>query len=110
MMGSCFRAMNETTKASPSTLRRILVADDIYLDVVAAPQPPQGDLECTEEEDWRLTGEVRTHLLPGGAMLPAEFGRSGIHAGLITDASRAAVDGKKDEEDIRCATVDGRQP
>ena len=97
---------NPTESKKP---RQILVAGDICLDVVGVPQPPQGDSECAVEENWRLTGEVRTHLLPGGAMLLAEFVRSAIHAGLISDAVRAAVAGKKDAEEIRRATVDARR-
>ena len=56
----------------------ILVAGDICLDVVGIPipgasTPPDGT------DNWRLTGEVRTHYLPGGALQLAAFVRAACH-------------------------------
>lgn len=50
------------------------VTGDVCLDVVAVPTPP-GD---RTKDNWRQTGETRTHLLPGGAMLLANFIRAAL--------------------------------
>lgn len=53
--------------------RSILVAGDVCLDVVATPIP--GTSGRSGVDNWRITGETRTHFLPGGAMLLAKFAR-----------------------------------
>ena len=64
------------TSAAADQPRRILVAGDVCLDVVGVPLPPK----TTEgmDENWRLTGETRTHFLPGGALLLTEFVRGAL--------------------------------
>ena len=71
----------------------ILVAGDVCLDVVGVPIPEKP----TEfsAENWRLTGEIRTHFLPGGAMLLAEF----IRAPRLAQAQEQA--GKEAEKQIK---------
>lgn len=51
--------------------KSILVAGDVCLDVVAVPIPKKPPSPDTE--NWRQTGESRTHYLPGGAMLLKHF-------------------------------------
>lgn len=53
------------------TTKSILVAGDVCLDVVTVnvPEPPRGQAA----ENWRQTGETRTHYQPGGALLLAQF-------------------------------------
>ncbi len=46
----------------------IIVAGDICLDVIGIPVPPPPPSE-TQADNWRQTGETRTHYLPGGALL-----------------------------------------
>lgn len=57
---------------NPPAARVIQVAGDICLDVVGIPRPPAsaGD---TPVDNWRLTGETRTHYLLGGSLLLAEL-------------------------------------
>ena len=50
----------------------VLVAGDVCLDVVGIPVPGASSVPG-EADNWRLTGEVRTHYLPGGALQLAEF-------------------------------------
>ena len=57
--------MAKRRPASPSS--RIVVAGDICLDVIAVPEPPPPPSPQTD--NWKLTGETRTHFLPGGALL-----------------------------------------
>jgi hypothetical protein len=53
----------------------VMVAGDVCLDIVGIPVP--GVLSAPAETDnWRLTGEIRTHYLPGGAFQLAEFVRA----------------------------------
>lgn len=56
--------------------KKILVAGDVCLDVVAVRMPPPVTSE--EAENWRLAGETRTHFLLGGAMLLAEWMRAAV--------------------------------
>lgn len=70
---------------------RIAVAGDVCLDVVAVPLP--GALPGQDVENWRLAGETRTHYLPGGALLLAEFVRSTRLAQAVT-AARLRVESK----------------
>ena len=100
--------MNEQALKNERPQRHILVAGDVCVDVVDVPNPPKGDLECTGEENWRLTGEIKTHLLPGGSLLLEDFVRSAIHARLIAERVRAAIAGKKDPEEKRRIEVDTR--
>lgn len=66
--------------------RSLLVAGDICLDVVGVAIPPSAsDQGC---ENWKLTGEVRTHFLPGGTLLLAELLRAPLLAGPLTQAER----------------------
>lgn len=62
----------------PKNPLKILVAGDVCLDVVAVPMPPPSAPCDPQAENWRLTGETRTHFLPGGALLLAEFVRSAM--------------------------------
>lgn len=75
---------------SETKARRILVAGDVCLDVVGVPVPPPPKSSGSLSENWRLTGEMRTHFLPGGAMLLAEFIRAEKYADQITQAREAA--------------------
>ena len=52
----------------------VLVAGDICLDVVGIPVPGASAAPA-ETDNWRLTGEICTHYLPGGAFQLAEFVR-----------------------------------
>ncbi len=72
--------MNPESKPSENKMPvQILVAGDVCLDVVAVPMPPQATQP--QAENWRLTGETRTHFLPGGAMLLAEWVRAAVGSG-----------------------------
>jgi len=53
--------------------KQILVAGDVCIDVIGVPVPRKGDSEDGREENWRLTGEIRTHYLRGGALLLADM-------------------------------------
>ncbi len=53
----------------------VLVAGDICLDVVGIPVPAASSAH-TKTDNWRLTGEICTHYLPGGAFQLAEFVRA----------------------------------
>jgi hypothetical protein len=53
----------------------VLVAGDICIDVVGIPVPGASSAPA-ETDNWRLTGEIRTHYLPGGAFQVAEFVRA----------------------------------
>jgi len=53
----------------------IQVAGDICMDVVGVPVPPP-TAEVRLPNNWQLTGETRTHFLPGGAMLLADWIRA----------------------------------
>ncbi len=52
----------------------VLVVGDVCLDVVGVPIPEKRS--GPDSENWRQSGEMRTHFLPGGAMLLAEFIRA----------------------------------
>ncbi len=71
---------------------QIIVAGDICLDVVGVPMPPQpGDPKA---QNWRLTGETRTHYLPGGALLLAEWVRAAVGSlGTVTGPQPIRPDG-----------------
>jgi hypothetical protein len=75
----------------------IIVAGDVCLDVVGVPIPEKADE--SSQESWRLTGETRTHFLPGGAMLLAEF----IRAPRLAQAQEQA--GKEAEEQIKAESL-----
>ena len=53
----------------------VLVAGDVCLDVVGIPVPGISSIPA-ETDNWRLTGEICTHYLPGGAFQLAEFVRA----------------------------------
>ncbi len=76
------------TTASETKPRRVLVAGDVCLDVVAVPNPP--DPTETDAENWRIAGETRTHFLPGGAMLLAKFIRSSRMKEPLAEAEKKA--------------------
>lgn len=58
-----------TTTFSTSTTHGLIeVAGDVCLDVVAVPIADQ-DSRDHNSDNWRQTGETRTHYLPGGALL-----------------------------------------
>lgn len=107
------------TKPTPTETkpRRILVAGDVCLDVVGVPVPPSAPGESATE-NWRLTGEMRTHFLPGGAMLLAEFIREALAAETTTAVeknARAQVkeQGLKDaaaSEQVKRMVADARRP
>ena len=56
----------------PLECESIEVAGDICLDVVAVPIAPPASLG-QGYDNWRQTGETRTHFLPGGALLLREW-------------------------------------
>ncbi|HZZ43483.1 MAG TPA: AAA family ATPase [Tepidisphaeraceae bacterium] len=64
----------EPVAKTPSEKGHILVAGDACLDVVGINRPAQVAGVPTPD-NWRLTGETRTHYLPGGVMLLAEWVR-----------------------------------
>src|SRR5437870_2877266 len=53
----------------------VLVAGDVCLDVVGIPVAAPSQ-KADEADNWRLTGEIRTSYLPGGAFQLAEFVRA----------------------------------
>jgi hypothetical protein len=55
----------------------MLVAGDICLDVVGVPALPPS-VTVDPIDNWRLTGETRTHYLLGGAMLVARLIRAAL--------------------------------
>jgi len=67
--------MSETPLDRPKAWK-IVVAGDVCLDVVGVPMPPP--TEASAMENWRLTGEIRTHYLPGGAMLLSQLIESAV--------------------------------
>jgi hypothetical protein len=83
--------MSQLSKVAKPKLRRILVAGDVCIDVVGVPVPPRVDGEPME--NWRLTGETRTHFLAGGAMLLAKFIRAPCFAEML-----AAADAEVEKE------------
>ena len=85
-------------KVSEVKSRRILVAGDVCLDVVGVPVPPPAPSANVPAENWRLTGETRTHFLPGGAMLLAEFIRAPLLAEPLAAAERVARQEIKDQK------------
>jgi hypothetical protein len=78
--------MSDQSNASQS--RRILVAGDVCLDVIGVPIPPKSS--GPTGENWRITGERRTHFLPGGAMLLAKFVRAPRMAKALQEAEEEA--------------------
>jgi hypothetical protein len=87
--------------------RRVLVAGDVCLDVVGVPLPPPISA-VANPENWQLTGETRTHFLPGGAMLLAKFIRASRMEPLISEADaearkliKAGKLGNQSPEDLR---------
>jgi len=61
-----------TQKPSTSENCRIIVAGDICLDVVGIPKQRPG-ASGDDLENWRLTGEIRTYYLRGGALLLSDM-------------------------------------
>ena len=57
--------------------KKILVAGDVCLDVIGVPKPRLSK-EDDSLENWRLTGEIRTHYLRGGALLLADMVREAV--------------------------------
>lgn len=58
-------------------IKSVLVAGDICLDVVGIPVPPLSSAKKAAD-NWRLTGETRTHFLLGGALLVADWVRAAL--------------------------------
>ena len=58
--------------------KQILVAGDVCLDVIGVPLPAPAEVPGIASENWRLTGEIRTHFRTGGAMLLADFIRASL--------------------------------
>ena len=56
-------------------MKSILVAGDVCLDVVGITIPPPSSIDGVVD-NWRLTGETRTHYLRGGALLVADWVRA----------------------------------
>lgn len=81
-------AMSTETQPEVRNSRRILVAGDVCLDVVGVPIPAKSADPSTE--NWRLTGETRTHFLPGGALLLAKFIRAPRLVKPLADAEQEA--------------------
>ena len=52
---------------------RIAVAGDPCFDVVGLAVPPSPAGSGAPIDNWRLTGETRTHFLPGGSLLMEDF-------------------------------------
>lgn len=73
-------AMQESTNASKPS---IVVAGDVCIDVVGVPIPRHGATDDGTEENWRLTGEIRTHYLRGGALLLADMVRAAAPAARL---------------------------
>lgn len=55
------------------TAPRIAVAGDPCFDVVGLAVPPSPAGSGAPIDNWRLTGETRTHFLPGGSLLMEDF-------------------------------------
>jgi hypothetical protein len=55
---------------------KIAVAGDVCLDVIGVPTPRHGSESGGATENWRLTGEMRTHYLHGGVFLLADMIRA----------------------------------
>jgi len=53
--------------------KTILVAGDVCIDVIGVPQPRPSAAAYARTENWRLTGEIRTHHTRGGSLLLAEM-------------------------------------
>lgn len=83
--------MDNESKPGTSLPRHILVAGDVCLDVVGVPIPPKAPEG--KDENWRLTGETRTHFLPGGALLLTEFVRAaaGGQSGVVVSGPTALL-------------------
>src|SRR5882724_2812863 len=90
--------MPTESKTPKAKSRRILVAGDVCLDVVGVPVPPYPQSANAPPENWRLTGEMRTHFLPGGAMLLAEFVRAPKLAEPLAKAEKKAREEIKDRK------------
>ena len=65
--------------------KKILVAGDVCLDVIAVRMPPP--VTNSEEENWKLSGETRIHYLLGGSMLLAEW----VRAAMAADKSYTVI-------------------
>jgi len=52
---------------------KIHVAGDVCIDLIGVPTPRHGSDAASATENWRLTGEIRTHYLRGGALLLADL-------------------------------------
>ena len=52
---------------------KIDVAGDVCIDLIGVPTPRHGSETGGATENWRLTGEIRTHYLRGGALLLADM-------------------------------------
>jgi hypothetical protein len=79
-------------------MKTILVAGDVCLDVVGIAVPPPPSVDGID--NWRLTGETRTHFLLGGALQLAEWLRvAGEHDVRSPRPLRPAGLGCKTSED-----------
>jgi len=61
------------TEVSAMSAVRIQVAGDVCIDVIGVRHPRPAIETNPHTENWRLTGETRTHYLRGGALLLADF-------------------------------------
>ncbi|MCA9056070.1 MAG: hypothetical protein KDA75_19695, partial [Planctomycetaceae bacterium] len=62
----------------------VVVAGDICLDVVGIPQPPLAAPDRTVD-NWKMTGEMRTHFLPGGVHLLQKWVEDALDIAHPTD-------------------------
>lgn len=76
-------ADNNPPQTDSDKTPEILVAGDVCLDVVGVPMPAKSG--SLKDKNWQLTGETRTHFLPGGAILLAELVRAAVgNPSLVT--------------------------
>lgn len=61
---------------------QVVVAGDICLDILAVPRPPRKPTDKVVD-NWRLTGEMRTHHMLGGACLLGVFTESAVRAAKV---------------------------
>ncbi|MCB2231721.1 AAA family ATPase [bacterium] len=72
---------------------QVVVAGDICLDILAVPRPPRKPTDKVVD-NWRLTGEMRTHHMLGGACLLADF----VECAIQTARDEAEAKAKAEAE------------
>jgi hypothetical protein len=71
---------------------RIDVAGDVCLDLVGIPIPPPPGNPAAQD-NWRLTGETRTHYLLGGAMLLTQWIETAAAGAVVRGMRPQLVEG-----------------